>query len=136
MRYLLDTNVVSDARRSASAALDTWLAQQAVGDLAISVITILELDVGVRRKERQDPAAGAQLRRWLEESVEPMFRGRVLAVDDQVVRAASSLHVPDPMPALDSLIAATALAHGLTLVTRNVSDMARTGAALLNPWEL
>lgn len=136
MKYLLDTNIVSDARRGASPALDGWLAGQPIVDLALSAITLLELDVGVRRKERQDPTAGARLRRWLEDDVRPVFDGRILPVDEQVALEASRLHVPDPMPDLDALIAATAIAHGLTLVTRNTRDMERTGAALLNPWLL
>lgn len=135
MRYLLDTNVLSDARREASPALSAWIATQPVSELAISVITLLELDIGVRRKERQDPPAGAALRRWLEDVVRPMFAGRVLPVDESVVLAASPLHVPDPMPALDGLIAATALVHGLVLVTRSRRDMERTGVAVMNPWE-
>lgn len=133
MKFLLDTNVLSDARRGSS-PVDTWLSGQRVGDLAISAITLLELDVGVRLKERRDPPAGAVLRRWLEASVRPMFEGRVLAVDDDVVREAARLQVPDPMPAMDCLIAATALRHQLTLVTRNRRDMARSGVTLLDPW--
>ncbi|MGN6128029.1 MAG: type II toxin-antitoxin system VapC family toxin [Humibacter sp.] len=135
MRYLLDTNAISDARRGTSPALDVWIAAQPVADLAISVITLLELDVGVRRKERQDPAGGASLRRWLDEAVRPMFQDRVLPVDQAVALAASPMNVPDPLPALDGLIAATALVHGLTLVSRNRRDMERTGVALLSPWE-
>ncbi|NLG19883.1 MAG: type II toxin-antitoxin system VapC family toxin [Actinomycetales bacterium] len=134
MRYLLDTNVLSDIRRGSSSSLQTWIAEQRVTDLAISAITLLELDVGVRRKERRDSAAGARLRQWLDATVRPMFRDRVLPVDERVVAEAAPLHVPDPMPALDALIAATALAHGLTLVTRNVSDMERSGVAILDPW--
>jgi predicted nucleic acid-binding protein len=135
VRYLLDTNILSDARRG-SAALDAWLAPQPVSDLAISAITLLELDIGVRRKERIDQTAGSLLRVWLDEVVRPMFDGRTLPVDELVALEASRLHVPDPMPEMDALIAATALSHGLTLVTRNLQDMTRTGVALLNPWLL
>lgn len=134
MRFLLDTNVISDARRGASAALDAWIGEQLIADLAISAITLLELDVGVRRKERQDPEQGARLRAWLDNSVLPMFHGRVLPVDAEVAFAAAGLHVPDPMPDMDALIAATALTHGLVLVTRNLSDMERTGVRTLDPW--
>lgn len=134
MKFLLDTNVLSDARRGASAAVDSWIGDQVVADLAISVITLLELDVGVRRKERQDPEQGARLRAWLDDSVVPTFSGRILPVDAEVAFAAAALHVPDPMPDMDAVIAATALTHGLTLVTRNVRDMVRTGVPILDPW--
>lgn len=134
MRFLLNTNVLSDARRGASASLDAWIADQVVADLAISAITLLELDVGVRRKERQDADQGARLREWLEGTVIPMFAGRILPVDAEVAFAAAGLHVPDPMPDMDALIAATALRHGLTLVTRNLRDMERAGVPTLDPW--
>lgn len=136
MRYLIDTNVVSDSRRATATALNSWITRQRVTDLAISTITIFELEIGIRRKERRDPAQGAVLRRWLDDQVADAFSGRVLPITETVSRAAASLHVPDPMPTLDALIAATALVHGLTVVTRNVSDFERSGAAVLNPWEL
>lgn len=136
MRYLLDTNVLSDARRGSSPSLEAWIGSQPIAELAISTITLLELNVGIRRKERQDPTGGALLRLWLEEAVLPTFSGRILAVDERVAIEAARLHVPDPMPDMDALIAATALAHGLTLVTRNTRDMERTGVGLLNPWLL
>ncbi|WP_296194338.1 type II toxin-antitoxin system VapC family toxin [uncultured Microbacterium sp.] len=104
------------------------------GDLTISAITVLELDRGVR--ERSDAAQGVRLRLWLDEAVRPLFAGRILAVDERVALVAADLHFPDRMPDMDALIAATALVHGLTLVTRNVRDMERTGAALLNPRDL
>ena len=136
MKYLLDTNIVSDHDKGASPALDRWMEVQLEGDLAISALTILELDRGVRQRERRDPAQGATLRLWLDDAVRPLFAGRILPVDERIALIASGLHVPDRMPDMDALIAATALAHGLTLVTRNVRDMERTGAALLNPWDL
>jgi toxin FitB len=107
---------------------------QVEGDLAISAITVLELDRGVR--ERSDAAQGVRLRLWLDEAVRPLFAGRILAADERVALVAAGLHFPDRMPDMDALIAATALVHGLTLVTRNVRDMERTGAALLNPRDL
>ena len=136
MKYLLDTNIVSDARRGAATPVDRWVSARPVGDLTISSITLMELEVGVRRKERADPAAGAHLRRWLDGHVLPIFAGRILPVDAGVAVECARLHVPDPMPDMDALIAATALVHGLTLVTRNTKDFLRTGVALLNPWEL
>jgi len=92
--------------------------------------------LGVRQRERRDPAQGARLRLWLDDAVRPLFAGRILVVDERVALMASGLHFPDRMPDMDALIAATALVHGLTLVTRNLRDMERTGAALLNPWDL
>ena len=136
MKYLLDANIVSDARRGAATPVDGWVSARPVGDLAISSITLMELEVGIRRKERADPAAGAHLRRWLDGHVLPIFAGRILPVDAVEAVECARLHVPDPMPDMDALMAATALAHGLTLVTRNTKDFLRTGAALLNPWEL
>lgn len=135
MRYLLDTNVISDARLKRSPALMTWLRGQEIGDLALSVITMLELERGVRRRERSDPASARPLRLWLDEDVRPMVGGRVLAVDEQTAITTAALHVPDPMPEMDALIAATAIVHDLTLVTRNTKDFQRTGVRLLDPWE-
>ena len=136
MKYLLDTHIVSDARRGAATPVDGWVAARPVGELAISSITLMELEVSVRRRARADPAAGAQFWRWLDGHVLTIFAGRILPVDAGVAVECARLHVPDPMPDMDALIAATALAHGLTLVTRNTQGFLRTGAALLNPWEL
>lgn len=136
MKYLLDTNIISDHYKGVSPTLDGWMDAQVEGDLAISAITVLELDRGVRQRERRGPAQGAQLRLWLDDAVRPLFAGRILAVDERVALVASGLHFPDRMPDMDALIAATALVHGLTLVTRNLRDMERTGVALLNPWDL
>ena len=136
MRHPLDTDIISDHYKGVSPALDEWVDAQIEGDLAISPITVLKLDRGIRQRERRDPAQGVRLRLWLDEAVRPLFAGRILAVDERVALAASGLHSADRMPDMDTLIAATALVHGLTLVTRNTRDMERTGAALLNPWEL
>lgn len=135
MRYLLDTNVLSDARRGASASLDAWLAGQPLADLAISAVTLFELEHGVRIMERRDRRQGAALRGWLDDVVRASFDGRVLAVDDVVAVAAAALHVPDPMSVPDSLIGATAIVHGLSLVTRNIADFDHVDVRLLNPWD-
>lgn len=133
MKFLLDTNAISDERRTASRNLNHWIAGQVMADLAISSITLLELEFGIRRKERTDATQGAMLRLWFE-TVKPTFHGRILSVDSRVAVAAAALQVPDPMPELDALIAATAIVNDLVLVTRNERDMARTGVRILNPW--
>jgi hypothetical protein len=85
--------------------------------------------------ERRDRAQGKILRTWLEARVLPAFEDRILPIDTAVVRRCAPLHVPDPHTDRDALIAATALVHGLTVVTRNSSDFRRTGVKLVNPWE-
>ncbi|MGD9509063.1 MAG: type II toxin-antitoxin system VapC family toxin [Geminicoccaceae bacterium] len=134
--YLLDTNLVSELRRGprADAAVRAWAGRTPAGLFWLSAITLLELEIGVLRIERRDPAQGALLRHWLEQAVLARFQGRVLAVDQEVARRCARLHVPDPRPDRDALIAATALVHGLILVTRNEADFAGTGVPLLNSW--
>jgi hypothetical protein len=97
-------------------------------------MTIHELEVGVLLAERRDPAQGAVLRAWLNGHVLPAFGDRILAIDAAVAQRSARLHVPDPRPLRDGLIAATALVHGMTVVTRNVGDFEPTGVATLNPW--
>jgi predicted nucleic acid-binding protein len=135
VRYLLDTNVLSELRRPrADDAVREWIRAQPVATLAISVITLMELEIGVRRVGRRDPGQGEVLRRWLDLRVLAAFRERILPIDVEVARRASALHVPDPGPERDTLIAATALARGLTVATRNIADFAPTGVPLVDPW--
>ena len=138
MAFLLDTNVVSELRRARTGKADpnvvAWAGAQPSDALFLSAITVLELELGVRQAERRDPEQGRGLRAWLEGQVLPTFDGRVLPVDVAVARRTATLHVPDPAPERDALIAATALVHSLTVATRNTSDFDRTGVALLNPW--
>lgn len=137
--YLLDTNVVSELRKveegKADSNVSAWEASVNQGECFISSMTLMELEVGVLRMERHDATQGALLRAWLDQRVVPEFAGRVLAVDEAVARRCARLHVPDPRPERDALIAATALIHGMTVVTRNVTDFAPTGALLFNPWQ-
>jgi predicted nucleic acid-binding protein len=112
-----------------------WAGKVAAHDLYISVVTVEELEIGVLRLERRDSLQGAVLRDWMNNSVLPNFAGRILAVDSAVAQRSARLRVPDPCPIRDGFIAATALEYGMTVVTRNVADFARTGVTLLNPWQ-
>ncbi|EJF41390.1 MULTISPECIES: type II toxin-antitoxin system VapC family toxin [Actinomyces] len=133
MRYLLDTNVLSDARRQTFPELNAWLASQVRADLTISIISLLEIERGILQVERRDASAGQHLRAWLEAEIMPAFSGLILPIDVSVARTAAGLHVPDPMPEMDALIAATAIVHDLILVTHNTRDFERTGIRLLDP---
>lgn len=133
MRYLLDTNVLSDARRQTFPELNAWLAGQVRADLTISIISLLEIERGILQVERRDASAGQHLRAWLEAEIMPAFSGLILPIDVSVARTAAGLHVPDPMPEMDALIAATAIVHDLILITHNTKDFERTGIRLLDP---
>lgn len=139
MMYVLDTNVVSELRKiqagKANANLAAWAESVDAADLFVSAITILELEQGVLSFERKDATQGALLRAWLEQHVLPEFSGRTLPVDTAVAQRCARLHVPDKRSERDALIAATALVHGMTVVTRNVADFQPLGVAILNPWE-
>ena len=136
--WILDTNVISELRKSKTGKVDknvaAWAASVPAGALFISAITVLELELGVRLLERRDAKQGATLRTWLDGHVLPAFAGRVLALDTTVAQRTASLHVPDPRGDRDAIIAATALVHGMTVVTRNVADFEQAGVPLLNPW--
>lgn len=137
--YLLDTNVVSELRKVSAGKADpnvtAWANQHDASNLYISAITILELEQGVLLVERRDAIQGALLRSWLQQHVLPEFASRTLPVDTVVAQRCARLHVPDKRSEADALIAATALVHGMTVVTRNVNDFSVTGVGLLNPWD-
>ena len=137
--FILDTNVVSELRKAKSGKADpqvtAWAAAQQPVGLYISAITVLELEMGILQVERRDATQGAMLRAWLEQHVLPAFAGRIVPIDANVAQRCARLHVPDPRSERDALIAATALVHGMTVVTRNVADFVATGVGLLNPWE-
>lgn len=136
---VLDTNVVSELRKvgdgRADPSLVAWLRDKDAGQFYLSVISLMELEIGILRVARKDDVKGALLRRWMEERVRPAFAGRIIEVDEAVAMRCAHLHVPDPRSERDALIAATALEHGMSIVTRNVKDFAPTGVALINPWE-
>jgi len=134
--FLLDTNVVSELRRPdrSNANVAAWARQDSTGLFYMSVITILELEHGTLLMERRDAAQGAALRTWLDREVVARYRDRILPLDLDVARRTARLHVPDRKPDRDCMIAATALAHDLIVVTRNVADFAPMGVRLLNPW--
>lgn len=137
--YLLDTNVVSELRKAKSGKIDrnvlAWADSVATSSLFLSVVTIMELETGILLIERRDPTQGAVLRSWLNAHVLPAFSERILPVDTAVAQCCARLHVPDPRSDRDALIAATALVHGMTVVTRNIEDFAATKVEILNPWK-
>jgi predicted nucleic acid-binding protein len=135
--FLLDTSVLSEPRvpRRADPNVLAWASSQPVSAQFVSSITVLELELGVLQKERKDAAQGAVLRAWFDGQVLPQFEDRVLAFDQAVALRCARLHVPDPRAEREAIIAATALAHDMTVVTRNIGDFAATGDPLLNPWK-
>lgn len=138
--FLLDTNVVSELRKApagrAAPAVVAWAARRPMTSFFLSVTTVLEIEIGVRQMERRDPSQGSRLRTWFEDGVLADFATRILVLDLAVARRCATLHVPNRRPEYDAIIAATALVHGLTVVTRNVVDFATTGVDVLNPWDL
>lgn len=140
MMYVLDTNVVSELRKvrhgNADKNVISWTESVDAAELFVSAITIMELELGVLAIERKDAKQGAVLRSWLDQHVLPEFAGRTLSVDTAVAQRCARLHVPDKRGERDALIAATALVHGMTVVTRNVADFNATGVTIINPWDV
>lgn len=136
--FLLDTNVISELRRAGDGKADvnviTWMASENAASFFISAVTIMELELGIVRVERRDVVQGARLRTWMDSHVLPEFSERTLPVDAVVALRCARLHVPDPRPERDATIAATALVHGMTVVTRNVVDFEPTGVTIIDPW--
>ena len=139
MTFLLDTNVISELRKAGDGRADTnvtaWVAAQDATTFLISAITILELERGVLSVQRRDPKQGGRLRKWLDNHVRPQFAGRILPIDDAIATRCAQLHIPDRRNEADALIAATALVHNLSVVTRNVKDFHETGVVVIDPWQ-
>jgi len=139
LKYLLDTNVVSELRKLGDSRAEVnvvaWVGAEDATNLFLSAITILELERRVLAIQRRDPEQGARLRAWLDNRIRPEFSGRILPVDDAVATCCAHLHVPDRRNEGDALIAATALVHGLAVVTRNTRDFEGTGVVLVDPWQ-
>ena len=138
MRYLLDTNVVSELRKRDGVAdrnVIRWAARQDVDDLFISVVSVMEIDLGIRLVGRRDPVQAKALLAWFERAVLGDLADRILPISLDIALRTAALHVPNPRPERDAYIAATALSHGLTVITRNVADFEPMDVPLLNPWD-
>lgn len=139
MMYVLDTNVVSELRKvhmgKADKNVAKWAQSVDAAELYVSAITIMELELGVLLLERKDASQGAILRHWLEHQVLPEFAERTLPMDAAVAQRCAGLHVPNKRGERDAIIAATALIHGMTVVTRNTADFKPMGVALIDPWQ-
>lgn len=138
MRFLLDTNVISELRKVGDGKADlnvtTWISAQNSRDLFLSAITILELERGILSIQRRDAAQGSRLRTWMDSRVRPEFSERVISIDDTIATRCAHLHIPDRRNEADAIIAATALVHGFAIVTRNIQNFQGTGVVLVDPW--
>ena len=136
--YLLDTNVISELRKAGDGKADanviTWLSGVDAATFYLSAVTVMEVELGILWIERRDPAQGGRLRAWMNNHILPEFADRTLPVDTAVALRCAALHAPDPCSERDAFIAATALVHGMTIVTRNTADFKATSVPLLNPW--
>jgi len=134
--FLLDTNVISELRKGeqANARVRSWFESAPDEALHLSVLVVGELRQGVERCRRRDPKTAVHLERWLKKLVTG-YGDRILTVGAEIADLWGRLNAADPLPAVDGLLAATALVHDMTLVTRNVSDVARSGARIVNPFE-
>lgn len=139
MSFLLDTNVVSELRKVGGGRADPQVTawQQTIRplDLHLSVITLMEIEMGILSIARRDTAQGDMLRQWFDGYLRPGFEGRILPVDEAAAARCAAIHTPDRRPERDALIGATALVHGMTLVTRNTRDFEQMGVRLLDPWQ-
>jgi toxin FitB len=134
--FVLDTNVISELRpgkKDQSSVVRHWAAQQTTSALYISAVTLFELEMGIQALERRTPPQGSAHRIWLS-GVRSTFSGRILPFTENTAPICAALHIPDPRSDRDAMIAATAMEHGFTVVTRNEADFVQTGVAIINPW--
>lgn len=134
MSFLLDTNVVSEIRRGRDLNVQAWAGAVSDRDLHLSVLTLGEIRKGIERLRDRDVPQAQTFATWLTE-LEHRFAQRILPVDTPVAQEWGRLNALAPRPTVDSLIAATALVHGLTVVTRNTADFKGCGVSLQNPWD-
>ena len=135
--FLLDTNVISELRQGKpmqNAQVMAWAKGHIFDRFFLSAITILELEKGVQALEHKQPPQGQALRRWLD-GVTDVFDGRTIPFSARMAKRCAALHFPHAISERDAMIAATALEHRFTVVTRNLKDFQSTGVQLLNPWE-
>ena len=134
--YLIDTNIISEVRKGSRCdpRVASWFSKVADDELYLSVIVLGEIRQGIERLRQRDPRQAAALQNWLDEVIEE-FGPRILTVDRAVADVWGHLSAAGAFPVVDTLLAATAQTHGLTLVTRNVKDIARSGVRCLNPFE-
>lgn len=135
MSYLLDTNIISELRKGerADANVTAWFADLADEEIFLSVLTIGEIRRGIESVRRRDPDSAAALDRWLA-LLSEAHADRILPVDRAIAEEWGRMNVPDPLPVVDGLLAATARVFGLTLITRNVADVKDTGVELVDPF--
>jgi predicted nucleic acid-binding protein len=136
--FLLDTDVVSASRRpeKAGKGLASWVAETNPRSMYLSAVSILELKIGALRLYNRDRARAIDLEDWIRQRVLARFQGRIFAFDETTASLCAPLHVPKTRPERDAMIAATALQHGMTVVTRNVRDFAPMGVPVFDPWTL
>lgn len=137
--FVLDTDVVSELRKAGDGKADAnvvaWVSSVDAATLYLSTVTLLELELGILRILRRDTVQGTKLRTWMDRYVLPEFSDRILPLDQAVALRCAALHVPDPRADRDAMIAATALVHGMTVVTRNLVGFEPTGVRVMNPWD-
>lgn len=134
MTFLLDTNVVSEIRKETpDPTVSAWFESVSANELFVSVLVVGEIRQGIERLMRRDPAQAEIFEQWLSRLIE-FYDDRIVPITSDVAEMWGRLNVPDPVPVVDGLMAATALVHGWTLVTHNVTDVAATGVRLLDPF--